>query len=121
MAVKKTILINPAKAEALTAIGVDHVLLDTGEIAKQVRELIDGGVDTALELIGTPTLVDTLRTKHFTASTASLTCCRISGRSKTSIPSAISRAGSGSPPTVATRPTCLRKSCRASWTPSPRV
>ncbi|MFQ6329918.1 zinc-binding alcohol dehydrogenase family protein [Nocardia sp. CWNU-33] len=56
---------NPAKAAALTAIGVDHVLLDTGEIAKQVRELTDGGVDTALELVGTPTLPDTLRAKRF--------------------------------------------------------
>ncbi|WP_081936755.1 zinc-binding alcohol dehydrogenase family protein [Mycolicibacterium llatzerense] len=52
---------NPDKSGALEQIGVDHILIDTGEIATQVREIIDGGVDTALELIGTPTLPDTLR------------------------------------------------------------
>ena len=52
---------NPAKAEALKGIGVDHVLLDDGAVADQVRDIIDGGVDTALELVGTPTLPDTLR------------------------------------------------------------
>jgi NADPH2:quinone reductase len=49
------------KTAALTAIGVDHVLVDNGEVAETVRELLPGGVDTALELIGTPTLPDTLR------------------------------------------------------------
>lgn len=52
---------NPDKTDALEQIGVDHILIDTGEIATQVREIIDGGVDTALELVGTPTLPDTLR------------------------------------------------------------
>lgn len=52
---------NPAKADALEQIGVDHILIDTGEIATQAREIVDGGVDTALELVGTPTLPDTLR------------------------------------------------------------
>ena len=41
--------------------GVDHPLLDTGEIASAVRELYPDGVDAALDLIGTPTLPDTLR------------------------------------------------------------
>jgi NADPH:quinone reductase-like Zn-dependent oxidoreductase len=49
------------KAAALTALGVDHVLLDDGEVARQVHEIVPGGVDTALELVGTPTLPDTLR------------------------------------------------------------
>jgi NADPH:quinone reductase-like Zn-dependent oxidoreductase len=49
------------KAAALTAIGVDHVLIDDGDVARQVRELLPHGVDTALELVGTPTLPDTLR------------------------------------------------------------
>ncbi|MEA2685422.1 MAG: NADPH:quinone reductase [Actinomycetota bacterium] len=49
------------KAAALTALGEDHVLLDDGEVARQVREIVPGGVDTALELVGTPTLPDTLR------------------------------------------------------------
>jgi NADPH:quinone reductase-like Zn-dependent oxidoreductase len=52
---------NPDKSAALTAIGVDHVLIDDGDVALQVREIVPGGVDTALELVGTPTLPDTLR------------------------------------------------------------
>ena len=52
---------NPAKAKALTAIGVDHVLIDDGAIAPQVRAILPEGVDNALELVGTPTLPDTLR------------------------------------------------------------
>ncbi|MFB7717246.1 zinc-binding alcohol dehydrogenase family protein [Nocardia sp. NPDC056100] len=56
---------NPDKAEALHRIGVDHVILDDGDIAPRVRELVDGGVHTALELIGTPTLPDTLRATAF--------------------------------------------------------
>jgi len=50
-----------ARAEALAAVGVDHVLVDDGEVAQQVRELHPEGVDGALELVGTPTLPDTLR------------------------------------------------------------
>lgn len=49
------------KTEALAAIGVDHVLIDDGDVAGQVREILPDGVDTALELVGTPTLPDTLR------------------------------------------------------------
>jgi NADPH:quinone reductase len=49
-----------AKADALRAIGVDRVLVDDGEIADQVRELVPDGVDCALELVGAPTLPDTL-------------------------------------------------------------
>jgi NADPH:quinone reductase len=41
--------------------GVDHALLDTGEVATTVRELYPDGVDAALDLVGTPTLPDTLR------------------------------------------------------------
>lgn len=52
---------NPAKTAALTAVGVDHVLVDDGQVADEVRLLVPGGVDTALELVGTPTLPDTLR------------------------------------------------------------
>ena len=52
---------NPDKAAALTAIGVDHVLIDDGAVAGQVRAIVPEGVDTALELVGTPTLPDTLR------------------------------------------------------------
>ena len=52
---------NPGKAEALSEIGVDHVIIDDGSVADQVRSIVSGGVDCALELIGTPTLPDTLR------------------------------------------------------------
>jgi NADPH:quinone reductase len=52
---------NPTKAAALTEIGVDHVLVDDGSVADQVRQIVPDGVDAALELIGTPTLPDTLR------------------------------------------------------------
>jgi NADPH:quinone reductase-like Zn-dependent oxidoreductase len=52
---------NPDKAGALSGIGVDHVLIDDGQVARQVRDIIPGGVDTALELVGAPTLPDTLR------------------------------------------------------------
>jgi NADPH:quinone reductase-like Zn-dependent oxidoreductase len=52
---------NPAKADALRGVGVDHPVIDDGEIAPRVREILPDGVDKALELIGTPTLPDTLR------------------------------------------------------------
>jgi NADPH:quinone reductase-like Zn-dependent oxidoreductase len=51
---------NPSKSDALERIGVDHVLVDDGNVATQVRAIVPAGVDTALELIGTPTLPDTL-------------------------------------------------------------
>ena len=51
---------NPTKAAALSAIGVDHVIVDDGRLAGRVREIVPDGVDIALELVGTPTLPDTL-------------------------------------------------------------
>ncbi|EQM32015.1 zinc-binding alcohol dehydrogenase family protein [Rhodococcus erythropolis] len=50
-----------SKTSSLTAIGVDHVVLDDGAVAGQVRDIFPDGVDLALELVGTPTLPDTLR------------------------------------------------------------
>jgi NADPH2:quinone reductase len=50
-----------ARGAALQAIGVDHVLVDDGDIAAAVRDIVPGGVSCALELVGTPTLPDTLR------------------------------------------------------------
>ncbi|MET0694143.1 MAG: zinc-binding dehydrogenase, partial [Propionibacteriaceae bacterium] len=50
-----------ARSESLTAVGVDHVLIDDGNVASQVRAIAPAGVDCALELVGTPTLPDTLR------------------------------------------------------------
>jgi len=52
---------NPAKGDALTRAGADHVLLDDGNVAARVRKIYPDGADTALELVGTPTLPDTLR------------------------------------------------------------
>ncbi len=50
----------PERAADLTAHGVDHPVVDTGEIVNQVRRIVPDGVDAALELVGTPTLPDTL-------------------------------------------------------------
>jgi NADPH2:quinone reductase len=44
----------------LAAHGVDQPLLDDGAVAAQVRRIAPDGVDAALELVGTPTLPDTL-------------------------------------------------------------
>jgi NADPH:quinone reductase-like Zn-dependent oxidoreductase len=52
---------SPDRADTLHDIGVDHVLIDDGNVADQARRRCPVGVDTALELIGTPTLPDTLR------------------------------------------------------------
>src|SRR5437870_2373969 len=52
---------NSSKTTALTDVGVDHVLIDDGNVAQQVRKIVPAGVDTALELVGTPTLPDTLQ------------------------------------------------------------
>jgi NADPH:quinone reductase-like Zn-dependent oxidoreductase len=37
------------------------VLIDDGDVARLVREILPGGADAAIELVGTPTLPDTLR------------------------------------------------------------
>jgi NADPH:quinone reductase-like Zn-dependent oxidoreductase len=50
-----------AKADGLRALGVDEVLVDDGELAGRVHDVLGDGVDAALELVGTPTLPDTLR------------------------------------------------------------
>ncbi|MEZ5080515.1 MAG: zinc-binding alcohol dehydrogenase family protein [Thermoleophilia bacterium] len=52
---------NPERADVLKGIGVDHVFVDDGDVAVQVRSVVPDGVDAALELVGTPTLPDTLR------------------------------------------------------------
>jgi NADPH:quinone reductase len=51
----------PERVAELERRGVDHAVVDTGTIAGAVRELLPGGADAALELVGTPTLPDTLR------------------------------------------------------------
>jgi NADPH2:quinone reductase len=52
---------NPAKADRVRENGADHVLIDTGTIAPAVREIFPQGVDRVLELVGTTTLLDSLR------------------------------------------------------------
>src|SRR5256885_1578820 len=48
------------RVPGIQATGVDHVVVDDGAIAARVRELVPGGVDATLELVGTPTLRDSL-------------------------------------------------------------
>lgn len=50
-----------AGRQALESVGVDHVLIDTGEVADDVRRLVPGGVDGAIELVGVNVMKDTLR------------------------------------------------------------
>jgi NADPH2:quinone reductase len=45
----------------LKTIGADAVVIDTGEIADQVREIVPQGVDVALEVVGAATVRDTLK------------------------------------------------------------
>jgi len=45
----------------LQAIGADAVVIDTGAIADQVREIAPHGVDVALEVVGAATVRDTLK------------------------------------------------------------
>ncbi|MDO5094892.1 MAG: zinc-binding dehydrogenase [Propionibacteriaceae bacterium] len=52
---------SPAKQDALRKLGVDHVIIDDGEVARAVREILPSGVTGAVELVGAPTLPDTLR------------------------------------------------------------
>jgi NADPH2:quinone reductase len=48
------------RLSTLASHGVDHPILDDGTVAGRVREIVPAGVDAALELVGTPTLPDTL-------------------------------------------------------------
>jgi NADPH2:quinone reductase len=52
---------NPASRQLLLAAGVCHVIVDDGEIAARVREIVPGGVDGAVELVGVNVMRDTLR------------------------------------------------------------
>ena len=52
---------NAAKAQALIDCGADHVVIDHGRIAADVKRVFDGGVNGVVELIGTTTLLDSLR------------------------------------------------------------
>lgn len=46
----------------LQQMGADAVVVDTGEVAPQVREIAPSGVDAALEVVGALTLRDSIKT-----------------------------------------------------------
>jgi len=52
---------NTAKADVLRAAGAAHVIIDSGAIAPEARRLFPQGVNGVLELIGTTTLLDSLK------------------------------------------------------------
>ena len=52
---------NPQRVDVLRELGVDHPIVDDGNVAGKVREILPGGVHAALELVGTNVLPDTLR------------------------------------------------------------
>ncbi len=49
------------RAEQLRSLGAEHVVIDGGQIATSVRELVPGGVDRVLDLVGNSVLRDSLR------------------------------------------------------------
>jgi NADPH:quinone reductase-like Zn-dependent oxidoreductase len=51
----------PDRERLLRESGVDQVFIDTGSISEQVREVCPGGVEKVLELVGTSSLIDSLR------------------------------------------------------------
>lgn len=51
---------NPQKEGVLRENGATHVLIDTGQLASQVRSIFPEGIDKVLELVGTSTLHDSL-------------------------------------------------------------
>ena len=52
---------NRDREQLLRDSGADQVFIDTGSIAEQVKAMSSGGVDKVLELVGTTTLLDSLR------------------------------------------------------------
>lgn len=52
---------NEAKRERLLDHGADHVLIDSGRLERDVRSQWHAGVDAVLELVGTVTLMDSLK------------------------------------------------------------
>jgi len=59
-----TVLASTRQSERLSELQkhfVDHPILDNGTIASAVREIVADGVDATLELIGPPTLQDSLQ------------------------------------------------------------
>lgn len=52
---------SPANRQRLQHIGADEVVIDTGEIAGQIREIVPTGVDAVLEVVGAATLRDSIK------------------------------------------------------------
>jgi NADPH2:quinone reductase len=52
---------NKDRTEALLANGAHDVIIDTGEIAEEALRRVPGGYDAVLELVGTVTLLDSLK------------------------------------------------------------
>jgi NADPH2:quinone reductase len=50
-----------ARRGLLTSLGIEHVVIDDGEVAARVREIFPDGVDGAIELVGVDVMFDTLR------------------------------------------------------------
>ncbi len=51
----------PEREAMLLENGADHVFIETGSIAEDVRKVFPNGVNKVLELVGTSTLLDSLR------------------------------------------------------------
>jgi NADPH:quinone reductase-like Zn-dependent oxidoreductase len=49
------------RGELLRSLGAEHVVIETGQIASEVRELVPGGVDRVLDLVGNSVLRDSLQ------------------------------------------------------------
>lgn len=52
---------NRNKARVLSDIGVDEIILDDGEIASKIRQLVPDGIDKVLELVGGNGIRDSLK------------------------------------------------------------
>ena len=55
---------DPRKAQALRDHGVHDVVIDDGDLVARVHELVPGGVDLAIDLLGVDSVSDTLRCAH---------------------------------------------------------
>ena len=52
---------NPGKSDELIAAGATHVVVDTGSVAASIRAIYPDGIDRVLELVGTTTLLISLK------------------------------------------------------------
>ncbi|MCU1405361.1 MAG: NADPH:quinone reductase [Glaciihabitans sp.] len=52
---------NPGSRALLERAGARHVVIDDGHVAERVREIVPGGVDSAIELVGVNVMRDTLQ------------------------------------------------------------